>query len=247
MTGLAQLTRTEAVLFLRERAQVLFVFLLPIGIVLGFGSVPDMGAPSKDFDGHVPLDSLIAPIGVALLLAIVSYNILPTHVVSYRERGVLRRLSASPVRPSTLLVAVMLVKAVGALLGVAMVIAIGALVVGLSVPANLPGFLVVLVLGACALFAVGLLVAARVRTAGSATAVGMLLFFPSLFLAGVYVPSEALPGPLRAIGNLTPLGAALQGMRDTWVGDSVTLLQLVVPVVTTLVLGGIAARTFRWE
>jgi ABC-2 type transport system permease protein len=247
MNGLSNLTRSETLLFLRDRAQVFFVFLLPIGIVLGFGSVPDMGLPSEDFDGNVPLAALIAPAGIAVLLAIVSYNMVPTHLVSYREKGVLRRLSASPVRASTLLVAVMAVKGAAAFLGVAIVLAVGAVVVGLTMPENIPGFLWVLVSGAVSLFSLGLLIAARVRTSGSATAVGMLFFFPSMFLAGVYVPSEVLPGPLQAIGDLTPLGSTLQGMRDTWVGGSVSLLQVVVPIVTTLVLGGIASRTFRWE
>jgi ABC-2 type transport system permease protein len=247
MSGLDRLTRTEAVLFLRDRAQVFFVFLLPVGIVLGFGSIEDMRLPSDDFDGNVPLAALIAPAGIAVLLAIVSYNMVPTHVVSYREKGVLRRLAASPVRASTLLAAVLLVKGVAALVGVGVVLAMGAVLVDLTMPENLPGFLWVLVSGAVALFALGLLIAARVRTANSATAMGMLFFFPSMFLAGVYVPSEALPGPLQAVGDITPLGSALQGMRDTWVGGSVSAAQVVVPIVTTLVLGTLASRTFRWE
>jgi ABC-2 type transport system permease protein len=247
MNGLDRLTRAEALLFLRDRAQVFFVFLLPVGIVLGFGSIEDMRLPSDDFDGNVPLAALIAPAALGVLLAIVSYNMVPTHVVSYREKGYLRRLAASPVRASTLLVAVMLVKAAAAFVGVGVVFVLGTALVDLTMPENVPGFLWVLVSGAVALFSLGLLIAARVRTANSATAVGMLFFFPSMFLAGVYVPSEALPGPLQAIGDITPLGSAVQGMRDTWVGGSVSWAQVVVPILTTLLLGGIASRSFRWE
>jgi ABC-2 type transport system permease protein len=247
MNGLDLLTRTEMRLFARDRAQLFFVLALPVLLVLGFGSVPDMGKPSDDFAGQIPLDSLVAPIGIAVLLAITSYNAVPTHVVSYREKGVLRRLSASPVRASTLLAAVLLTKAIAAVVGVALVIALGAIVVGLSLPANLLGFVVVVVLGTVSLFSLGLVVAARAPTAGAATAAGMLLFFPSMFFAGVYVPREQLPSAIATVGGITPLGATLQGLRDTWIGDAPQLGHLAALIASAAVLGTIAARTFRWE
>jgi ABC-2 type transport system permease protein len=142
---------------------------------------------------------------------------------------------------------VLITKAVAAIVGVFVVIAVGAVAVDLSLPGNVLGFLTVLVLGTLSLFSLGLVVAARTPTAGAATAAGMLLFFPSMFLAGVYVPREHLPSVVATIGGLTPLGAVLQGFRDTWVGDAPSLVHLAVLVVSALILGGVAARTFRWE
>ena len=245
--ALKALTRTEAVLFVRDRAQVFFVLVLPLALVLGFGSAPGMGEASEDFAGEVPLEALIAPLAVAVLLAIVAYNVVPTHVVSYRERGVLRRLSASPVRASTLLVAVVLVKVAAALFSVLLLLAVGGVAVGLSLPEAPLWFALVFVLSVASLFSLAMVLAARIPTASAATGIGMALFFPSMFLAGVYVPREHLPDVLGRVGELTPLGAALQGMRDTWIGDAPSVLHLLVLAVSAGVLGTVAARTFRWE
>jgi ABC-2 type transport system permease protein len=247
MQGLARLTQTEARLFVRDKAQVFFVLFLPVALVLGFGSTPGTREASEDFGGEVPLDALVAPLAVAVLLAIVAYNVVPTHVVSYREKGVLRRLSASPVQASTLLVAVVAVKVLAALVSLVLLLAVGATVVGLSLPQASLWFVLVFGLSVTSLFSLGMLLAARIPTASAATGIGMAMFFPSMFLAGVYVPREHLPDVLGRIGELTPLGAALQAMRDTWIGDAPSLLHVLVLVASTAVLGSLAARTFRWE
>jgi ABC-2 type transport system permease protein len=176
-----------------------------------------------------------------------AYTIVPQHVVAYREKDVLRRLSASPVRPETLLSAVLAVKVAATVIGAVLVLGVGGLALGLSVPQHPIGFAVVFVLGTLALLSLGLLIAAQARTVGAATAIGMLLFFPSMFLGGIYVPSEQLPGALRRIGEITPLGALLQALRDSWVGGGPQPLHLAVLAMATVVFGVLAARTFRWE
>ena len=69
----------------------------------------------------------------------------------------------------------------------------------------------------------------------------------SMFLGGIYVPSEQLPEPVQRVGEITPLGATLQALRDSWVGSGARPLHLVVLVVAAVVFGGLAAKTFRWE
>jgi ABC-2 type transport system permease protein len=247
MNGLRSLTLMEARLFWRDKAQVFFVFVLPLLIVVGFGSVPAIREGSDDFGGEAALDALIAPLGIALLLAVIAYTIIPQHVVAYREKGVLRRLSASPVQPKTLLAAVLAIKAVAAVIGAVLVVVVGGLALDLSMPKHPLGAVAAFTLGTVALLSVGLLIAANAPTLGAATGIGMLTFFPSMFLGGIYVPSEQLPEPVQRIGELTPLGATLQALRDSWVGTGARPLHLIVLVVAAVVFGGLAAKTFRWE
>ena len=59
----------------------------------------------------------------------------------------------------------------------------------------------------------------------------------------------AMEAILKAVSPklVTPLGAALQAVRDSWGGQFAEPLHLVLLAVYTAVFAGIAARTFRWE
>ena len=95
--------------------------------------------------------------------------------------------------------------------------------------------------------AIGLLVAAVAPTGKAAQAIGMMLFFPSLFLGGVYIPRETMPAVLREIGDYSPLGATLKTMRDAWMGTEPRVAQLAIMAGYAVVAGLAATRLFRWE
>ena len=90
-----------------------------------------------------------------------------------------------------------------------------------------------------------MLIAAVAPSAGAATTIGVLLFITVMFLGGVYLPRQFLPDVLIRIGEFVPPG--VEGLSAAWTGTGPTLLPLVMMAVITLVAGGIAARTFRWE
>jgi ABC-2 type transport system permease protein len=75
----------------------------------------------------------------------------------------------------------------------------------------------------------------------------MALYFPSLFFAGVYLPRGAMPEGLQAVSDLTPSGAAVQAVTDTWAGRAPTLSSLLVLAAFALGGGWLAANRFRWE
>jgi ABC-2 type transport system permease protein len=173
--------------------------------------------------------------------------VLPTTLAGYREKGVLRRLATTPVRPAYLLIAQLVLYAAAAVFVVAVLVVAGNLLFGTPVPERFPAFLASAVLGMAALFAIGLLIAAVAPSGKGANAIGMVLFFPSLFLGGVYIPRETMPAVLRDIGDYTPLGAALKTMRDAWMGTEPRLAQLAIMAAYAVVAGLAAARLFRWE
>ncbi|AXB43637.1 ABC transporter permease [Amycolatopsis albispora] len=247
MRALGKLTAVEAKLFLRDPGAAIVVLGVPVALLVVFGLVPGARQPSEDFGGKVPLDTFIAPLSVAVLLAMLALTMFPTAMATYREKGVLRRLSASPVPPVRLLTAQLVVNLAAALVVVLLIVGFGAAVLSMALPANLGGFLLVAVLGTGALFSVGLLIAALVPTGRTAGGVGAAVFFPMLALGGVWVRKEDLPSFLQPVADVLPLGATLNGMRETWSGGSPELLQLAALVVVALVCGGLAARFFRWE
>ncbi|GLY74146.1 ABC transporter permease [Actinoallomurus iriomotensis] len=242
----ARITLMELKLTLREVVVPLFVLVLPLGLLLGFGFQPGSRHPDAHLGGQTSA-AYIAAIGAGICLAILGLNVLPTALAGYREKGVLRRLATTPVRPVYLLAAQIVLYAAAALFTVAVLIAVGNVLFGTPVPKALPAFLAALLLGIAALFAIGLLVAAVAPSGRAGQGIGMILFFPNLFLGGVYIPREAMPAVLRDIGDYSPLGATLKTMRDAWMGTEPRVAQLAIMAAYAVVAGFAATKLFRWE
>jgi ABC-2 type transport system permease protein len=246
MNGFSRLALVEARLFLREKAAALAVFGLPVALVIGFGLIPGFGRPQKSLSDQIGTE-YIAALGVAIVLAILGLNGVPMVIGQYRERGILRRLGVTPVRPLTLLLADLTVWAASAVLSVALVVAVVRIGFHVPIPVKAGWFILSVVLGIAALLAVGMLAAAVAPTARSSAGIGWLLFFPNMFLAGVYFPTEEMSATMRQVGNFTPLGSALHAVRDSWMGIDPRPEYLGIMAAWALVAGALAARFFRWE
>jgi ABC-2 type transport system permease protein len=116
---------------------------------------------------------------------------------------------------------------------------------GVPAPRHPIDFVLAVLLGVCAAFSLGLLIAAvapRARTAGG---IGGLAFMLTLFFAGTYLPNFMLPEVIVAIGTYVPPGVS--SVKESWVGGGADPLVLVAMATTTVVASGLAARLFRWE
>jgi ABC-2 type transport system permease protein len=246
MQALPKILFVEAKLLLREKWPLLFVFALPIGLLLGFGAQPGADEPSADLGGESGAQ-LIAAIGAGIALTALGLQMLPTVLAAYRERGILRRLGVTPVPPAALLVAQVILNVISAIVVIAVLIVVGRLAFGTPLPERFPEFLAAAILTMASLFAIGLLVAAVAPTGRGAQGIGLALFFPSLFFGGVYIPREAMPSVMRHIGDFTPLGAGLQALRDAWMGADPRPLYLAIMAGYAVVAAAAAARFFRWE
>ena len=246
MNGFSRLAYVETKLFLRETGAAIAVFGLPVALVIGFGLIPGFGDPQKSLSGQIGTE-YIASIGVAIVLATLGLNGVPMVIGQYRQRGVLRRLAVTPVRPLTLLTADLMVWAASAILSVALVVGVARLAYHVPAPVAAGWFVLSVLLGIAALFALGLLVAAAAPTARSAAGLGWLLFFPNMFLAGVYFPTEEMSPMMRQIGTFTPLGSALHAVRDSWMGLAPRPEYLGIMAAYAVIAAAVAARFFRWE
>jgi ABC-2 type transport system permease protein len=97
------------------------------------------------------------------------------------------------------------------------------------------------------MLAIGLLIGAVAPTVSSGQAIGMAVYFPMLFFAGVYFPRGAMSEGLRAVSDLTPSGAAVQALTDTWSGVAISTSSLIVMAAYAIGAGVLAALVFRWE
>jgi ABC-2 type transport system permease protein len=246
MHRFAKLTLTELKLFLREPTAVFFAVIFPPLLLGVLGVIPGFREPSEDLGGQRVID-LYVPIMIAFVLAMLAVSVLPTFLATYREKGILRRLSTTPVRPGSVLLA-QLVMGVGmALVAVALVLGVGVVAFDTAIPAQPLGYLVAFVLAAAATFAVGMVVAAVAPSGKAASAIGSILFFPMMFLAGLYFPREAMPDILRRVSDFTPLGAGVQALQDAATGAWPQPLHLAVLAAIAIAASLTAAKLFRWE
>ena len=238
---------TETRLFLREPLAVFFGIAFPSVLLLVLGTaIPGFTAPTDDLGGRRPID-LYLPIVMALAIATVTMVTLLTGLSTYRERGVLRRLAVTPVRPSALLGAQLAVNTLALLVGVLAASTVAAVRFDVAAPGNPVGLAAAFVLGTAAMGAVALVIAALAPTARAASGLGSLVYFPMMFFAGVWTPGPAMPALAQRIADFTPLGAASQAMQSAYHGTWPSPLHVVVMLGFVAVLGTLAVRRFRWS
>lgn len=247
MNGLSRLIRMEARLMLREPALLPISLALPVGLLVIFGLSPSAREADPALGGFRGIDTVLPSMAVSISLAVLAFFTLPSVLGSYREKGILRRLSTTPANPAGLLIAQLLVNLMVSIASIVAVTAVGIGALDMRMPKNLPGAVAALVLGAAALFALGLLVASIGSSARAAQGIGTILFFPSMFFAGIYVPKENMPKMLARIGDFTPLGAFRQTLQDSWAGLAPDGLQLAFLGVLIVVLSAAATKLFRWQ
>ena len=243
-SAFGNLVRTESLLLVREVVPLLWGVGFPMALLAVMGSFSH--GPDKSLGGF----SLVAsyePVLIAFTVATFALQGLPTVLAGYRERGILRRLNATPVGAGRLLAAQLTVNLTIALISTAGILIVGDAAFGVPLPGQPAGFAVALLLAAAAMLTLGLFIASLARSGRVAGAVGTMVFLPLMFFAGLWMPQAVMPQALRSVGDHTPLGAAVAALQDSMTGQWPAASGLAVLAGYAVVFGLLAWRLFRWE
>ena len=229
MRSLLRLAAMEMKLFVREPIVLTFVFAFPVLTVLVLGGVFDDDDPN--FEGALPSDYYVAAY-IAVVIAAIGLVMLPVHLASYRERGVLRRFDVSRYPRWALPAAWILVAMAITIVAIAVLLVTGQLVYGLPKPDDLLGVAVGTLLGAFTFISIGIALGLALPSARSAQGLGMLLFFPFFLLGGAGPPptpwatrcSRSLPrcrsptscAPCRSRGSISGAPPATSPYSPPW-------------------------------
>lgn len=240
MTPSLRLLRTEAKLFLREPVSVLFVVAFPALVVLVIGGVFESDDPT--FGGAKPSDFYIAAY-ISVVLAAVGFIMMPVHLASYREQGVLRRFAASQFRPWQLVLAWTVAGVLLSILGMLVLAATGLASYGLPTMERPGATALAVVVVTSAYINVGLFLGLLVRGARAAQSVGLVLFFTGFLLGGGGPPPDAMPDVMRSLSQALPTTWAVKAIQNPWLGIGST------STVRLLLIGGIsvAAAGASWR
>jgi ABC-2 type transport system permease protein len=245
MKALSKMTWIELKLFLREPIGVFFTLLFPLMLLFLFGSIYG-NEPTPFLDGRGSVDNS-APGYIGMIIGTLGMVSLPITLASYRQRGILRRLRATPLQPGTVLWSQVIVSTLVALAGAGLLVTAAVLFYDLTLPAVPLAVIPAILLGGLSFFALGFVLAGVMPTARTAQAVGMALFYPMLFLSGAAMPRQMMPESLQRVAEFLPLTHVVELIEDLWFDGALNLTALAV-VSGLLVVGLFASRvTFRWE
>lgn len=248
MKALTQLVLTGFRLFLREPAAFFFTLVFPVlllvlfGIIFGNDPNPTWGAGLGYVDFQVPALAAIIIANVALMA-------IPIATATARESGVLRRYRSTPLPPLTLFVADLTVYLGMSLVGMVILVVAGKLLFGLRFSGSWGLVAACFVFAAVAFISLGYLIASLSPTARVAQTIGMVAFFPMMFLSGAAMPRQIMPEKVLAVSDLLPLTHVVTLLQGVWFGQPLGehVLQLLW-LTGLLVVGGVVSlRFFRWE
>jgi ABC-2 type transport system permease protein len=171
-------------------------------------------------------------------------------LVSWRERGIFRRLRVTPLPLAEFGSARLLTHLVLALVQTAILLAVGRVAFGVHLGLDVAALLPLVILGALCFISIGFLVGAVARTQDAAAAMANVITLPMVFLAGVFFSLDTAPAWLQQTARFLPLTYLADGLRDVAVrGHSVTstLPDLAVLAGVTLALAAVSLRVFRWD
>ena len=176
-------------------------------------------------------------------------SVMFTFVVD-RQRGVIRRIMATPITRRNYMAAHVLERLILAVVQVFVLVAVAVFLFHVQIVGSLATVLLLTVLGSTLFLCLGFAVTGFVTTENQAPAIMQLITLPQMFLSGVFFSRDAVPAFLKPVSDYLPLtflndalrqvstaGATLGDIRGDLVG-------IVVWSVVTFVL---AFRFFRLE
>jgi ABC-2 type transport system permease protein len=143
---------------------------------------------------------------------------LPVHIASYREAGVLRRFDAAGFPRWAFLLGQVVMGTVFIAGGAAVLLATAALAYGIPAVDDVPGTIIGILAGSLMFISIGVLLGTWLPNPRAAQAVGLLLFLPMFLLAGGGPPPNAMSPVMSDIATTLPLTHVVRAIQEPWLG-----------------------------
>ncbi len=231
LTDAATIFRREMLRYRRDRAYWIGQLVFPLAVVLflGLGLNDVVRLPTgADYLGHLASGVLALLVGSGAVGAGFS-------LIQDRDSGFLRALVVAPVSRTGLVLGKIAARGVASLGLVTVLLAIFAPFT--SVGLAHPGAALLAILGVTACFvALGVALAARLRSLEAFRLLAALATVPLYLLSGIFYPVTTLPAASRALAHANPLTYGVDLLRYGLLG-----VHEIPPLRSALVLVGLAA------
>lgn len=168
----------------------------------------------------------------------------------YKEKGILKRLLATPMKPQQFVSAQVFTRLLVAVLQAIILLTFGGLIFHTHVYGAWWLIALFVILGGVMFLGLGFTISGIAKTVDAVPAIANLVVFPMLFLSGVFFPTSSMPAWLQHVVTYFPLHPFANGLRDVvanGAGFSAVATDLYWMLGWSIVLIGLAIFTFRFE
>jgi ABC-2 type transport system permease protein len=237
------LWKRDLVKFLRDRQNIVASMARPFLwlVAVGFGL---RGAVQVSAGGHDFISFLVP--GIAAMTVLFAAMFAAISIVWDREFGFLKELLVAPVPRAAIVAAKMLAGATMGAIEAGLVLLLSPLMGARFDPVGAVAAVAVLAVFGMAVNALGIAIAARMKTFESFGGVVNFLIQPIFFFSGALYPVGGLPPALRVAVMANPMFYAVDAIRGLTLGlhHVPLVIDLAVVLATTVALAALAARRF---
>lgn len=244
MNAMLAQTRIELKLFSRDIMQMFFTFILPAALFILFG----MLFGDVSYDG-VPYFEKYIPAMISIIILNTTLFTLGVQMVTDREKGVLRRLRGTPLKPWMMFFGVSLKGLFAVIVGAIEIIVLAYLIFNITPsPYLLTEFLIITFTYIC-FSSIGFLITSVSSKIGVSLGIAFILMYIMMFLSGTTLPLTQLPPVITTISNYIPLTHVHQLLELSWRGEALSggLLSFGVLIGMFIVCIFLSSKFFKWE
>lgn len=187
---------------------------------------------------------------VALAIMQMSVFSVAFYFVGYKEKGILKRLLATPLKPYQFVSANVITRLLVALVQTLILILVGIWLFDIAVEGSWLLIFLTAILGSVMFLGLGFAISGFAKTVETVPAVANLIVFPQFFLAETFFPAENLPAWLVNIVQYLPLSyfsSSLRAVMTEGAGFTEVAPDLLWMVGWAVALVALAVYTFRFE
>lgn len=170
--------------------------------------------------------------------------------VTQKATGILKRVLATPVRPSDIIISESFARIIVSLLQVGILVAFSILVYKLNFVGNIGLFFIVALLTTIIFLSMGFAIAGWAKDENQVPAVANVISLPMILLSGVFFSRDIFPMWLKTITDFFPLTYAADAMREIMNnggGLEVIGKDIIGLAVWAVISFAIAYKLFKWE
>ena len=170
--------------------------------------------------------------------------------VQLKNRGILRRLLATPVHPASFLFGQVVTRLSVSILQTLVLIGIAVFLFDVKIAGNMASILLLALIGGGVFVSLGFAISGWSRNEEVAAPIANVIALPMMFMSGVFFPRSAMPDVLERVTDFLPLTYLIDALRNVATdGEALwaqgwNLLGLGVWLIITFV---VAVRLFKWE